>query len=985
MTINSKRPLWSSFVVGWALLAALPSNAADPIETADPAYEEIVVVTGSRIKRAYGAYMPTPMAVTTAETIELSGTVNLGDFLNELPQLRSTFSLQNGSRFIGTTGLNLLDLRGMGTARTLVLQDGRRHIGGNNGTTAVDVNTIPQDLIERVEIITGGASAIYGADAVTGVVNFVMKDDFEGFKIRASTSQPQHDGGEEYRTALTWGQNFSDGRGNVAFAAEWTDVSEIQGVDRDWITDSWGRFFNPNDTGPNDGIPDEIYLKNRTDNRLSASGMIPGPHPLENVFGFPPFFVPFFGLTSGPYTFDNGGNLMPFDPGQLFVSNQTGVTDNSSLGGDGLRFDRAEQLLPDIERINLFGRARFEFNEHLIVKAEFKYAETESRSYGQPTFDFFSDETFILPDNAFIPADLAAIVATEGSGGFYLNRFNYDLGNRFEEFDRETTRFVLSAEGVLFGDWTYDVAGVYAEYDGEGFAGNNRHNPRYTQAVDAIVENGEIVCRDPAARTAGCLPLNLFGENQFNPAALPYIFEPNSGYEEELTQTVFSASANGSLFELPAGSVLAALGVEYRKEESKVSWADELKSGDTFFNALADTDADYDVSEGFVEVSVPVLANLPAIQNLTFDAAARFSDYDTVGGTTTWKWGVDWTVTEDVRLRVTDSRAIRAPNIGELFDPLQQNFFEVDDPCSQTELNSAADPALRLANCTALGRPIGYESVNDASFIGGLSGGNPELMEESSDSLTYGIVLTPRFIPGLIITVDYWEMEIEDAIAVTPAQDILDRCVDGPSIDNIYCPLVTRDADFDINADNGITRATQNISALEVEGIDYEIDYTWELGDTFNGVPGALQFNIGGTHLLTLDEFVFAEDPSTSIDTQGLLGDPENSFVLNTTYRAGSLTLNWRMRWLDDMRLIDNELADELESPLDADSVGYHDVQARYLFGNVLGGSLEVYGGIRNLTDEEPQEYLTGNGGQSGIYDTQGRTYYVGLIYDLGS
>ena len=641
-------------------------------------------------------------------------------------------------------------------------------------------------------------------------------------------------------------------------------------------------------------------------------------------------------------------------------------------------------MLPDIERMNLFGRVRYEFNEYFTLKGEMKYVETESSSYGQPSFDFLSDEAYILADNAFLPPELVQIMADEGASGFYLNRFNYDLGNRFEEFDRDTMRMVISAEGMIAGDWNYEVAAVYGEYDGEGFAGNNRHNPRFAQAVDAIVEGGEIVCRDPEARAAGCIPLNLFGENQFDRAALAYIYESDSGYEEELTQTVFSASANGSVFELPAGTVMAAVGAEYRKEESKVKFADTLKTGDTFFNALADTDADYDVSEVFTEFSVPVIAGVTAIDNLTVDAAVRYSDYDTIGDTTTWKWGVDWTVTQDLRVRVTDSRAVRAPNISELFDPLQQNFFTVDDPCSESNLNKGADADLRLANCNALGRPPVYESSNDASSIGGLSGGNPELSEETSDSLTYGVVITPRWIENLIITVDYWEMEIEDAIAVTPAQDILDRCVDAPSINNIYCPLVTRDADFDINADNGITQLTQNISALEVEGIDYEVDYIWEVGEMFDWVSGTLNFNLTGSHLLTFDEFVFAEDPSSAIDTRGILGDPENSFILNTTYTLGDFTMNWRVRWLDEMRLFANESADELESPKNADSVAYHDLQARYLMADTFGGNLEVFGGVRNLEDKEPRRYLTGNGGGSGIYDTYGRTFYMGVIYTLG-
>ena len=647
-----------------AVLLLISAAVTPAVSSAEEVVIEEIVVTGSRIARPSGMDTPTPLTSVTSEEIEASGVVNLGDFLNEMPALRSTFSLNNSSRFIGTSGLNLLDLRGLGTARTLVLVDGQRHVGGTNGSSAVDINTIPKHLVDRVEVITGGASAIYGADAVTGVVNFVMKDDFDGLIIDAQGAFPDQSGGERWDFGITFGKNFSDGRGNFALAWEHADNSQLSGNERDWVADEWRSYFNPEDTGPDDGIADRLFQAQMFDNRISERGLIYGP-PQGDIFGIPAPIIPLIGLgfAGSSYSFGPNGELDPFDPGEVYLD-PDGFAGDSGRFSDGYPFANQEMMFPEVKRDNLYGRVRYEFNDYANLTAEGKYTKVKTESYGQAAFDFF----FAMPiqiDNAFVQDDLRQVMIDEGLTSVPVSKFHEDMGNRGEKNNRDTYRIVLALDGNFLGDtWTYNVAANYGRFENNARALNNRNNTKFYWAVDAVDDgNGNIVCRDPEAQADGCIPWNVLGNGVGDPAAIEYIMERDSTWEEEMTQQVYSAFIAGPVFELPAGPLDTVLGAEYRKEESRVEYSEIIKSGETFFNALSDTDADYDVSEFFMEASIPVVSGVTGFESFIIDGAVRFSDYSTIGKTTTWKLGFDWQVVEDVRFRLTSSEAVRAPNI----------------------------------------------------------------------------------------------------------------------------------------------------------------------------------------------------------------------------------------------------------------------------------------------------------------------------------
>lgn len=914
---------------------------------------EQITVTGSRISRP-NAVSPTPVTSLTSEDINLGGDVNLGDVLNDLPALRSTFSGNNSGRFIGTVGLNLLDLRGMGTSRTLVLQDGRRHIASSIGTSAVDVNTIPEDLLERVDVITGGASAIYGADAVTGVVNFVLKDDFEGVKISAYGSDTDNGGAETSEMSITFGKNFFDGRANIAGSVQTSNRDDVYGYDREWITKGWGTIPNPDDTGPADGISDRIVVPNYTAPILSEPGVVWG---YDLTYGFYPF----------GYTFDPDGSSRPMIPGDICAAGRCS-------GGDGYRWIGQYQMYPRTENTNVFLKGSYDITDSMQVFAEAKYVNNEAESFGQASFSFDVYST----DNPFLdPAMADEILATTGLPFFGMYRMHSDLGYRGDLAERETQRFVLGVKGDIDGNWNYETSLVYGEYDGTVRYVNNRHEERFAQAIDAIELDGEIVCADPDARANGCQPLDLFGKGRASQEAIDYVMLQNTGSYENMSQLVASGSISGDLVELPAGPLSVAGGVEYREETSNVDYDDIIKNGETFMNALAPTDGEYDVSEVFVEASAPLLAGLPGVQSLIFDTAYRASDYSTIGSTGAWKTGIDWSIYDDLRFRATASEAVRAPNIDELFAPLGQNFFNIDDPCDADEIPYAPNPAQRAANCAALGLAADYQSPwNEGPTLPGFSGGNENLGEETATTFTYGFVFTPGFAEGLTLTVDYWDIEIEDAISYYGGQTVLDKCVDAASINNAFCANIERDANGDLVS---LTSQALNASALTAKGIDYEVRYEFALADLLNSDDlGSLTLSLLGTHLLERNDYSFQDDPSEVDQIDGELGDPTDTFISNVTYRYGNLSVNWRHQYIDSMALFDmpDYRPESVATPYTGE-VRYNSLQSRYLFQD----NIEVFGGVNNIEDTAPPAYLSGTGGGSGMYDTLGRTYYLGANY----
>ncbi|MGH8424956.1 MAG: TonB-dependent receptor domain-containing protein, partial [Pseudomonas fluorescens] len=458
-----------------------------------------------------------------------------------------------------------------------------------------------------------------------------------------------------------------------------------------------------------------------------------------------------------------------------------------------------------------------------------------------------------------------------------------------------------------------------------------------------------------------------------------------------IQQTVFSASvANSSLFRLPAGDVGIAGGVEYRKEKSREITDPLAAQGLTFLNAIPNRMGQYDVKEVFVETSVPLLADIPGIYSLTMDAAGRYSDYSSIGETTTWKVGLDWTVIPSLRVRGTLSQAVRAPSIGELYNPQSENFATIADPCNYLVTNTnrpstAKDPALRQANCSALGVPVGWIDTYSANRPG-VSGGNPDLKPEHARSFTYGFVWQPGFLPGFGMSVDYWNINLEDAIGAVTAQTNASRCVDSPGgVGNSFCDQVVRapaggftDAQGRLFPEHSIVRWTalnENLARSRRIGVDVEMDYRWKM------LEGDAVVRLVGSRLIQSREWTFQDFPDEYNEYVTYVTDPRWRATLQSKYSLGQWRASWDLNYIDgNLRVTPSSYSSNpgSASPIRNGSYTYHNFQLGYQFP---GDKIDVYLGIDNAFDKDPpRNYFGAEVGHS-MYDNVGRYFYMGASY----
>ena len=998
-----------------AAATVFASAAAAPVafaqqeegETDEATILEEIVVTGSRLART-NFDAPTPLVQVGEQDIAASTSPSIGDLLNDLPQLRSTFGLNNSGRFIGTAGIGLLDLRGLGDERTLVLVNGRRHVGADPGSTVVDVNSIPPEMIERIEVITGANSAVYGADAVSGVVNFILKDDFEGVAVNASVGDADDTSFGRESLSLTIGKNFAEGAGNAVFAITYDSQDLLTAGQRGGeFTEQWGEVPNPADGDTivdgiqvDDGIPDDIFVRNQG----------------------------FWALSNAGYSFFLGGRLAP--DGSFIQDDPSSwqFVDGLSCGGancPALDLDSFAPLQVGLDRFTLNANFTYDLSPDAELFFESKYAQVESNQQGQPSFDFFSftgaaaggGDAVILRDNAFISPSLGAAMDAAGLPFIDLQRFNVDLGLRKENNTRETLRTVLGVRGEIFDTgYDYEVFANYGRTFLERVNFNNRINDRWLAAVDAVeideagaaalvtsglnpgAAAGDIVCRStlqeaqgedsglPAFAFQDCVPANILGLGLISDEAKDFI-NATAVATSELEQTQIAAVVtNPEIVDLWAGPLGGVVGYEYREEQSRTEGDALSQTVDTFFNNLSDTIGEFDVNEFFGEVSVPLLRDVPFVQDLTFEGAIRLSDYSTIGSTTTWETRLNWQPLDDLRFRFNTGEALRAPTIDDLFAPEGQNFANVDDPCDFQNLDDGtAGRNTRIANCQALGiaDPENFDS-RDESSVNLLQGGNDELKEETADTFTAGFVYTPNWLEGFSFAADYYDIEIEDAIAFTGTQAILDRCVDNPAgINNQFCNLVTRDADGNITQ---VRQFPLNLNALRSSGWDFEVDYVFDIGRW-----GTLQNRLIGSYL---QERVFELRSADNVDqVEGELGDPEWQLNYRGTWLFGNWTSFLEIRWIDEMFRFEQETLfgsavnqdpnPDISSVTTAHDVFYFDVGTTYRFEDQLEG-LEVGLVIDNVTDENPPFPFFGNGAGSGIYDSIGRFYSLRATYRFG-
>jgi iron complex outermembrane receptor protein len=880
--------------------------------------------------------------------------LNVADILNASP-VSITGLGQSNNTFAGSTvGLQTTQLRGLGSSRTLVLVNGRRFVSGMSPSVgyAVDLNAIPTAMIERIDILKSASSAIYGSDAVAGVINIITRKEFEGLEVTAQTGTSSENDRDKFSISLTTGGSWNTG--SATFSMGFDDDKGLNSSDRDF-----SRY-------------DQVVVLDDA-----------GQEEIGFLFSsFPP------GGRVGGGTNAAGGPIGTYN------GNGTAF-DGTSSPTSGDRFNRAafRQLSTPLERKYMAFSINQEINDNVAYFAEVNYNSSDTKgSTIEPTpFDIVSD-VWLADRGSSSGMDINSPLIPEllrdnliADGVTNLNQTNFvrrmaEFGPRATDVQRNTIRI---AQGF---DWNIDDNWALNTYMTWGRTSQNQNNDgqinieRAALALDVETgPDGELRCVSEDARFQGCVPMDLFHVGGVSQDAVSYVKIPakrRTGVE----QYMVSASMSGELpLELAGGNIATAFGVEHRLEKGFDNPGESAQVGATSGNATAPTDGSFTSDDVFVEFMFPVL------DNFAINAAVRYSDHEIVDGQTTWNLGVEYSPIESLKLRASAATAIRTPNIADLFGGRGETFATVTDPCNGINVEGSAliDPNI-LANCMSIPSVASrVEQTGEFALTqteiqgtGGTVGGNPDVKEETADTFSVGFVW--QAMENLAFTVDYYDITVEDAISTTSRSTVLTRCFNQPtSTFTASCNgALLRDADgvlTDVNS------GTSNENEIETSGIDFEVNYRMDLG------PGVFTAGMLWTHTY---EYVETEilDPTQIVDFRGEVLNPKDRANLNLGYEINDLNVSWRMRyWSKSLDSVEDNNANLTDfAALRRDGFGqfasfvYHDISATYHLTETVVGTL----GVRNLFDKKPPfAGQISNSGSTGIntvpeaYDVTGRYF----------
>ncbi len=932
--------------LGGALTLVHGVGFAQPAQT--------VEVTGSRILRPELSGN-TPAISVNLETMGNLGIENFADMATQLPQFAPSFGAsRTQSTFSGVaqSGLNLANLRNLGSVRSLVLINGRRTVGVTSTSTSVDFNTIPTANIERIEIITGGASAVYGSDAVAGVINIITKKNFNGLEVGLGYSQAEAGDNENPTGHVMWGKTFG-GSGRVLATLQFDKQGLVSCRDREICSEDffWG----------------------------TPATQLRGPAAYSGVGLGGRYFIGANSYTrrNGSFTGANGA-LIPFD-----------------VTIDGYNRNADRDLAIPTKRTMGALEAEFSLTPNVRVYGELNYGKTEITSdfeghpfQSQAAGSLFGTQQATIPiTNPFIPAPLLAAInsfnatapaAQRITALTWWQRFNNAGGPRGATSDRESTRGVLGIKGDLkvFGnDWRWDLYHVEGRtkvaLGTDGLVStSNLFNGLRVEADPAAA--GRFRCADAAARAAGCVPINPFADYTPEMQAALRVGAISEG-RSELSNTV--AAVSGTLMQLPAGALRAAAGLERRKFSGGLDYATIINQGGATGNQIADTDiATITTNEVFVEALVPLLADKPGIESLNLEGAFRSSETKTFSYDT-WKIGGDWEPVPGFRFRAMKARSVRSPNPGELSGG-GLTAGVVNDPCTVARRN--LNP-IRAANCTTDGIPANYAPpVVIEQSVSGQTGGNANLKPEEGTTLTLGFVWEPKQMKGLTVAVDRFKIDIEDIITTVSRQIAVDKCYD--TADRLLCGAITRGANPLLPGATyvltGVNEQLQNVATNDIAGVDVDVKYSWK--------TGVGDFDISA--LLTIyDKAILV--PLAGSAPINLLGQAGGSTsdqgwikrtgALNLGWKRSKFKANWNIRYIGSADMAVGTTAQGFPRLPEAT---YHNVRVGYEFAK----DSEAFFGITNLLDKKPPIFASGTAGTQaldtvpGYYDIFGRSFFVG-------
>ncbi len=907
---------------------------------------ERIEVTGSKIKRI-GELSPTPVTVISGDGLVDAGVVNVADLLHKMPNTLVGLSPETTNNTIFASGLNNTDLRGLGSNRTLVLVNGRRFVSGAPGSSAVDLNNIPTAMIERVEITTGGASAVYGSDAVAGVVNIITKKTYDGVTMDASTTRPTQSGGEEDYASITFGSEV--GKANFVSNLSWASQNQVSYMDRDYLREGPIAIQNPNYNAKDPNSPLRV-MWGRGQQVLAA-------------------YAPAGTFVSGGkrYTFSENGQVRLMNLGQALPPLVGGRVDY--IGGEGYNFAENSFMRTPLDRVSFVSNMNYAINDDHNMSMEMNLTRSEAYGESSPAFINFG----VSANNGLLSPEASALIAAANANGrVTMGYLASDFGNRKYSQERTLARISLGFEGALSDTWSYDVYATtgHVQADTEWY-GEMFYN-RFLQAVDVEkTASGALQCRDAVARAQGCLPLNVFGRGIYSEAAYNWV-STDAMRRSSIEQSVVSGTVSGDLYELPAGFITTAFSAEYRKEGAKTLPDPAMRAGLLFNNSSQPLDGEFDVNEISAEFSVPLLAELTMVDLLTFESAYRKMDYSTSGSDDAWKIGLNWEVSDELRVRLNRAKSVRAPNIGELYNPPGQTFRTMTDPCAVSQ-RAGLNPKYRdaiLANCAAQGVPTNFEPSTEwkGSTRPGFIIGNTDLTNETAHDITAGFIYTPAWLEGAGLTVDYWKFELTNVINSFTGPDVVKYCYQSSSLANPYCPLLTRDATtYEIT---NYFEKPVNSASRDVEGVDLEASYR------FGSNYGDFNFRLITTYMQTYETNPtgFAED---LIDDLGEVRLPEWKHRFTTEYSYGEasavLTVNHRAATVQA-----NDWTPNQNNYNDVPSYTTFDLTTRYNITQQFQARL----GVLNMFDRNPP-LLPGQNTNGEAWDVIGRRITAGVSYSF--
>lgn len=988
---SKKNPGVSRTLISTALAAAIASITGAAYAQDDNELEE-VVITGSRI-RMTGMDTPTPVTAMEASELATMAPGNMIDSLSQLPQFLNNATPQTSSNFAGSGGASNLNLRGIGSQRTLVLLDGRR-VTPSSRTNTVDINLFPDAMIRRVETVTGGASAAYGTDAVAGVVNFILDTDFTGLAVSGQSGVTSRSDAENWEASFSFGTDLGE-KSHLLFSASGYQIDGIDNYeDRDWYK-GWGTVTNPAwQAAVNRGECRLGVLCSAGPQLIRAPGVVSTKY----TFG---------GLTVSPVRalnnlqFLSDGSAVPF---QFTNGTQTGTWSQAGGSGDNVHADRGGEggLQPTLDRENVFLYADHDLTDNINLYGQVVYGSNVTESPATQTVQIDAYRPTIYRDNAFLPAGLRQTMIDNNVQSFGLSRMSStaDLAQSRFTFGSEMTSFTAGFKSEITGGWFEGFS-----FDGYAQTGNTdvriRMNDyarvdRIFLALDAVTApNGTIQCR--AALTnpgqyGNCRPLNLFGAGRASQEAINYALGRDDGTNQkvqaaDLQQDIVDLSMSGEVFEgWGAGAISTAFGVAYREDSISQKIRDYTNPANDpnydavplnnaaagiqgipaifagaptgfQFSGAQSFDGKIIVKEAFNEWLIPLLADLPFMQQLNANLAYRWADYSGSGEVWSWKYGLDWSMTDDLRLRGTVSRDVRAGSLAERFD-------------SQNNGSSAADP-LRGGTTNSFTQT---------------QGGNPNINPEKALTWTAGFVYQPSFLDGLSVSADYYAINTKGLIRDIGAANIINACANG---DAGQCANVLRGPDdgagYGIGPITRVYNAYQNVGEAKVAGADLEVSYRTDVS-LFGGLGGEGESINVRAFYSYLQENWFDTDSNPLTDTKvEQAGDislamPRNKLTLNVSYMTGPLTLFVQERIIGEgnhtNRMNGVDVTEGVQINDNTVKAAYYtDLNGTWTLEQANGSEVEIFGNVTNLFDRDPPIRGT-------FSDFGGSTQHVDLLHD---